>query len=267
MKMKRLLVLLALLLVVSCVGPPFISTSTPSIEVDEEGRLAQAVEATLTALAPTLTPTQTHSPIPTTTQTPSPTTTPTDTATPTNTLTPRPTWTLAPSPTVAATMAIPENWILYEDPTDVFTMYHLREWTVMNQQSGSVALDIPEFGFIFVGIVTDNSAPYPYNVGDKESLNEWVRQTMDISSGSEMRILSKGTWQVPSVLFVESTRTHTSYDGFESVWHQVDVFMPLGSRNGALCHLARIGTLSGAEIADFKLMLATIQVRQEPNQM
>lgn len=86
--------------IAECSGPELPPTPIPDTEAIKMA-MAQAVEGTMTALAPTLTPTQTCSPTPTVTLTPSPTATPTNTQTllPTATPTPTPTPTAMPTPT------------------------------------------------------------------------------------------------------------------------------------------------------------------------
>lgn len=257
--LATLALLILVLEIMSCSPPVTVSvpseTPTPDIEVV----VAQAIKGTMTAMAPTTTPVPTSTPIPTQAL---PTATPTNTLVPTSTPTPRPTWTPKPSPTATATPVIPEGWILYKDPTDGFVMHRPSKWPVASQfadeNETGVSFNLPGFGFVLIGM---GPKDFTLEVGNEESLNRWVKEIMSrLDSRDSIRIVSKGTWSTPSALFVESLATHVIYDGYETVWHQVNAYMPL-EQSGFVCGIARIGTLTASELADFELMLATIQVR------
>jgi hypothetical protein len=86
--------------------------------------------ATLTAEAPTLTPTSTNTPLPT--DTPTPTLTPSPTLTPTPTATPEPTAT--PTVTLIPTPDIPMT--LYESKSYPFSIEYPGDWKKMPAQTG-----------------------------------------------------------------------------------------------------------------------------------
>lgn len=104
---------------------------------------------------------------------------------------PTPTQTPVSTPTIA--VEIPDDWVLYEDPTDVFTLYHPANWSIGEQFRAGIIFGIPGDGFIVIAPMSD--PPTRGEAGDPEAVNEMVRKIMD--ENDVVIVLSKGTWDAP----------------------------------------------------------------------
>ncbi|HUV95500.1 MAG TPA: hypothetical protein VMX14_11840 [Anaerolineae bacterium] len=256
---------LGILLLLPCVGCTTpLPTPTPDTEATEAA-MARALEATMTALAPTVT----NTPLPTDTLTPTDTPEPSMTPQPTRraTLTAVPTATLVPTATMTPTLAvqIPANWELYEYPTGEFTLWHPPEWPIRSEYTVGVALDLPSYGNILVGLVNE---PLPFGVGQEDSVSWLVREVLEGRRGDQVKVLSKGSWTHPTIAdYVEYQITKVDYSGYETVWHYLTTRMPADEGYYWYLSMWRIGTLSEHEINQWCIMLASIHLTPKPGEL
>lgn len=198
-KLNLAALLLAMVLVLtSCTMPTPLPTPTPDTEATKIA-MAWAVEGTMTALAPTLTPTQTYSPTPTITQTPSSTATPTNTATSTCTDTPKPTMT-STSTSTPEPVIVPGDWVSYTSPSEVFTFFYPPEWKISSESSDRVVF---AFGNLQLGLrgcratfeCWESDLTPRKEIEDKEVLSNLALMLADNNPDMQADILSKWTWE------------------------------------------------------------------------
>ena len=168
---------------------------------------------------------------------------------------PTPTETPVPTPTIA--VDIPDGWVLYEAPTDMFTLYRPSRWTVEEQRENGFSISLPGGGFMILGLVSD---PLKGQVGDEAAINEMVSDVLD--RNDRVLILSKGAWQSPvGANYVEylsgdasgmtQARNHCIYAEKPvgpHTWWYIAMLSPLGDK------------LSEGDIEALQIMLATIQL-------
>lgn len=216
-----LLTMVLVLALTSCATP----TPTPYTEATKV-TMAQAVEGTLTALAPTVTNTPSLTWTPTVTQTPSPTSTSTNTAMPTRTATPTNTATSTATPTPVPVIA-PEDWIFYTSLSKVFTFCYPPSWEINTETSEGVSVGPPSvgtYGFMGVALLCKDDLEQPFLFGADsdialqliaEQVANWPRDAQ------QFRIVSKWVWEDDFArgFVVEWTETFSSGGASASAYY------------------------------------------------
>jgi len=241
---RLILVVIICSLLTACKGE---ATPNPTV-------VAQAVAATLTALAPVprLTPTPTDTPMPTPTPTSTPTATPTSTPTPTDTPTPKPTPVPAsPTPTVR----VPKDWVEYQDIAGLFSCMYPREWKIDDQDVGMVSFGLPKWAGVTVA-VDEELRLGPVGEDDETVINHLVKiQREGISSLDTYRLLDKGIWKGKGYFVASTVKDYV----YKTPSYLLLVAIPLEPKGAKVAMYFRVGgTITEEEKEAIDRVLSTL---------
>ena len=194
------LYLVCLVTLVTVLTACAVPTPTPDA-VATQVALALAVEGTMTALAPTLTPTPSVTLTPEESSTLTSTATATNTATPTSTPSGTPTWTPLPSATPTdtpiPTPEVPEGWGKHTEITDEFTFWAPPMLRVSSERGGHISLSGDRLTLDVSLQKSELCGPYAITA-DEAFINCFVRGLSEATTGGGFRFIlhSKGVHEI-----------------------------------------------------------------------
>lgn len=260
------LALVLALALTACGGPP---TPTPDL-VGTQVAVGRAAAATLTAEAPTATltsmPSNTPEPTATPTATRTPTSTPTATVTETPTRTSTPTATRTPTsiPTPTATQTpLPKGWKIYENFAGLFSLAYPPTWTVSDEDSESVVLDVPNDASFRVDILFRNCG-----IGRGEDASEAQKCLAGLAADLagtdyDFRLVSTDVWEDGTYRGYVVDYTLYSHT-YEMYLYEVRFFLPIPDQpaNMIEAHYYRVGTqtITSQERSQVRAVVSSIRV-------
>lgn len=157
-------------------------------------------------------------------------------------------------------VAIPDNWLTYENVTGNFTFQYPPDWQVMDERQFSAFFEMPgRAQDMAIGLV---KVSLDCAVGEKASVDSLVSSIVsEMSADTQIRVLSKGSWyHLFPVNYVEVDMTPKG----SATIRMVDLQAPLGPGLAVEGYIRKSGEcITLAELEQVQMAMASLKPKLE----